>query len=258
MASARGSLHQNSDFEGKSVYCLRTDLGDEIARNEDSSILDLIEKNKERCVVVASPDTSYNSAAQYAYRLGLPIRRGIRKIATEDEPKRNFINDPDSRPKHIEDRFSITPEIFNNNIVFIIEDSIVRSQTMMKLVTQIYDTTSVDQIHVRVIEPPIIGPCYYGIDMSSINDLIANRFYNLKDMHELNKRIAELIEVDSFKYLTHERFDKCFGSEFSGKLCKACINRKYPTPYGEKRFSETLVDMNRKKEFEIFRFINSL
>jgi len=117
--------------------------------------------------------------------------------------------------------------------VFLVEDSIVRSTTMRVLTERIRKLGGASEIHVRVACPPILAPCFYGIDMSRISELFAPAF--LKDS-ELNAdsqtSMAEALGADSLRYLPVSSIARAIGLN-SNQLCQACITGNYPTPSGE-------------------------
>jgi len=89
------------------------------------------------------------------------------------------------------------------------------------------------EIHVRVACPPIISPCFYGIDMSTFSELFAPQFLKgapLSD--EVQKEMARALGADSLRYLPVEAVARAIGLE-SGQLCQACITGQYPTPCGQ-------------------------
>ncbi|MEZ6076067.1 MAG: hypothetical protein R3C56_10460 [Pirellulaceae bacterium] len=86
--------------------------------------------------------------------------------------------------------------------VFLVEDSIVRSTTMKVLLDRIRKLGGAKEIHVRVACPPIVAPCFYGIDMSTIDELFAPRFLDNGDLtEESQQRMAAQLGCDSLRYL---------------------------------------------------------
>ena len=89
------------------------------------------------------------------------------------------------------------------------------------------------EIHVRVACPPIIAPCFYGIDMSTISELFAPQF--LQDgalTPEAEAKMAARLGADSLRYLPVDAVARAIGFD-AGSLCQACITGKYPTPCGQ-------------------------
>ena len=101
------------------------------------------------------------------------------------------------------------------------------------------------EIHVRVACPPIIAPCFYGIDMSTVSELFAAHF--LQDgplTPEIEARMAARLGADSLRYLPVEAVARAIGFE-PGNLCQACITGRYPTPCGQE-LAQIAIDNDRK------------
>lgn len=103
--------------------------------------------------------------------------------------------------------------------VIIVDDSIVRGTTLKKLVYMLRNAGA-KEVHVRVGSPPIVAPCYYGVDMKTRDQLIAN--------HNTTNEICKIIGADSLSYISLEGLIKAIGIKESN-LCLACVNGKYPT-----------------------------
>jgi amidophosphoribosyltransferase len=131
-------------------------------------------------------------------------------------------------------RVKYTPlrEILEGKRVLLVEDTIVRSTTMKSLLHEIRQRGGAREIHVRVACPPIVAPCFYGIDMSTIRELFAPRFMkgSRPTEDELESMAAEL-GADSLFYLPLEAVARCIGLDAS-RLCRACLTGQYPTPTG--------------------------
>jgi len=92
------------------------------------------------------------------------------------------------------------------------------------------------EIHVRIACPPIVAPCFYGIDMSTIDELFAPAF--LPDgvlTEEAEAAMAAKLGADSLRYLRLESVARSIGFEDS-ELCQACLTGRYPTPAGERLY----------------------
>ena len=128
-------------------------------------------------------------------------------------------------------------EVLEGKRVILVEDSIVRATTMKVLLNRIRELGGAKEIHVRVACPPIIAPCFYGIDMSTIDELYAPKF--LADgglTEEAQRKMAENLECDSLRYLPVESIAKAIDLP-RNHLCKACITGEYPTPHGQRLYS---------------------
>ena len=96
------------------------------------------------------------------------------------------------------------------------------------------------EIHVRVACPPIVAPCFYGIDMSTIDELFAPEFLRGGQLtDEAQARMAERLGADSLRYLPVESVARSIGLE-TDHLCQACITGRYPTPAGERLYQLAL------------------
>jgi amidophosphoribosyltransferase len=118
-----------------------------------------------------------------------------------------------------------------------LEDSIVRSTTLTALASRIRHEGHAKEIHVRVSCPPIVAPCFYGIDMSTLGELFAPRFahngYAGSPSAEVHAKMAKALGVDSLRYLAADDLGPCL--DIDGKmLCKACVTGRYPTRWGNK------------------------
>ena len=116
--------------------------------------------------------------------------------------------------------------------VYLVEDSIVRSTTMGVLLKRIYELGGAKEIHVRVACPPIIAPCFYGIDMATSQQLFAPKFLQEAAMsREIEDKMAATLECDSLRYLPVESIARAIRLDKSD-LCQACITGEYPTEHG--------------------------
>ena len=182
-------------MDGRSVYLSRKRLGEELARLETLPIDD-------DTIVVPVPDTSKAAADAMAYKLKIPSLEGlIRNRYTG----RTFIEGGGNRKRKAETKYTPLREVLEGKRVLLVEDSIVRSTTMKVLLKRIRELGRAREIHVRVACPPIIAPCFYGIDMSTVDELFAPHFLNggpLTD--EIQAEMAARLGADSLRYLPVE------------------------------------------------------
>ena len=126
--------------------------------------------------------------------------------------------------------------------MLLVEDSIVRSTTMKVLLDRIRGEGAAE-IHVRVACPPIVAPCFYGIDMSTVNELFAPKFLGdgsgLSD--EVHQRMAESLGADSLRYLPVEAIAKALRRP-ADQLCQACITGQYPSRCGQQLYEISLAN----------------
>jgi amidophosphoribosyltransferase len=111
---------------------------------------------------------------------------------------------------------------------------------MKTLLRDLRERGGAKEVHVRVSCPPILAPCFYGIDMSTVRELFAPRFMKGQDpTEEEQDAMAAELGADSLVYLPLEAVARCIGLKPEG-LCRACITGHYPTPTGEKLYQLAL------------------
>jgi amidophosphoribosyltransferase len=221
-------------MDDRSVYLSRKALGEELARIERQRPLVAIDEDT---IVVPVPDTSKAAADSMAFHLGVPSLEGlIRNRYTG----RTFIEGSSSRTKKAAVKYTPLREVLEGKRVILVEDSIVRSTTMKVLLKRIRELGKAREIHVRVACPPILAPCFYGIDMSTINELFAPKFLNggpLTD--EAQQRMAAQLGCESLRYLPVESIARAIGFD-SDQLCQACITGDYPSACGTQLYQLAL------------------
>jgi len=207
--------HAASKIENKIVYKVRNKLGKELAKIETENLAD-------KCVVIPVPDSSTPAGNGFAEALCLPLREGLIRNRYVG---RTFIESKD-RANRVRSKFTLIREFFKDKKVFLVEDSIVRGTTLRNLVAFIKKHGEPREIHVRVSSPPIMWPCFYGIDMSTRKELIAS--------DKTEAEIAKELGVNSVKYQTIDGLVRALDLP-KKDLCLACISGDYPTENGEKR-----------------------
>ena len=215
-----------STMDERSVYLTRKRLGEELARLETVPI-------DAETVVVPVPDTSKAAADAMAYRLSIPSVEGlIRNRYTG----RTFIDAAGSRRQKAETKYTPLREVLDGRRVILVEDSIVRSTTMQVLLGRMRSMGGAREIHVRVACPPIVAPCFYGIDMSTIDELFAPAFLDAGGLTEAaQSAMAARLGADSLRYLPLESVARSIGLD-ADELCQACLTGHYPTPAGERLY----------------------
>jgi amidophosphoribosyltransferase len=217
-----------STLDDRSVYLSRSALGKELARLEDVPV---------DCdtIVVPVPDTAKAAADAMAFSLKLPSVEGLMRNRYVG---RTFIEGTADRAAKARLKYTPLPEVLAGKRVLLVEDSIVRSTTMRSLVHEIRDRGGAREIHLRVACPPIIAPCFYGIDMSRKDELFANRYVDLPGggvSEAAQKRMAQELGADSLRYLPVESIARSV-SLASDRLCRACITGEYPTAAGQRLY----------------------
>ncbi|GAC1472962.1 MAG: amidophosphoribosyltransferase [Isosphaeraceae bacterium] len=217
-----------STLDDRSVYLTRAALGKELALLEDVRL-------DADTIVVPVPDTAKAAADAMAFALGLPSVEGLMRNRYVG---RTFIEGTADRSMKARLKYTPLPEVLAGKRVLLVEDSIVRSTTMRALVHEIRDRGGAREIHLRVACPPIIAPCFYGIDMSRRDELFSTKFANLPGgVHspETQALMARELGADSLRYLPITSIARSVTLS-SDRLCRACITGEYPTPAGQRLY----------------------
>jgi len=199
----------DSVWKGISVHEARRRFGSELAR-ADALSADL---------VIPVPDSSISAAIGYAGTSGIPYGEAFVKNRYIG---RTFI-EPTTflRRRGVSLKFNVLREAVRGKRVVMIDDSIVRGNTVRPLVALLRQAGAVE-VHVRVASPPVRFPCMMGVDMGQPEDLIANRM----DAREL----AAWAGADSLSYLSLESLGRALGG-LEG-YCSACFSGDYPLDVG--------------------------
>jgi amidophosphoribosyltransferase len=191
---------------GRTVNTSRHEMGRNLAREHPVAA----------DVVVPVPDSGVSAAIGYAKESGLPLEFGLIR---NHYVGRTFI-EPKQAIRNFGVKIKLNPvrEILQGRRVVLVDDSIVRGTTSKKIV-QIIRAAGVREVHVRITAPPLIAPCYYGIDIPTRRELIASS----KTVDE----ICEFLGADSLGYMSIENLMKSLGNK--NQYCSACFSDKYPT-----------------------------
>jgi amidophosphoribosyltransferase len=218
-----------SSFDNAGVYLSRKRLGEELAARETLSIGDDV-------IVVPVPDTAKAAADSMAFQLKVPSLEGLirnRYIG------RTFI-EGNNRADKVRMKYTPLPEIMDGKRVLLVDDSIVRATTLRELLALLKSRGRAREIHVRIACPPIIAPCFYGIDMSTVSELFAPGFMSGPVITEEEQdAMAREIGADSLRYLPVDALSACVGLPASS-LCQACVNGVYPTAAGTEMYQKAL------------------
>jgi amidophosphoribosyltransferase len=165
---------------------------------------------------VPVPDSGVSAAIGYSQESGLPLEFGLIRNhyvgRTFIEPKQSIRN------FGVKVKLNPVREILRNKRIVLVDDSIVRGTTSKKIVS-IIRAAGAKEIHMRITAPPIIAPCYYGIDIPTRHELIASS----KSVEE----ICKFIGADSLGYLSLEAVMRSV--EDNKQYCSACFTNNYPT-----------------------------
>ncbi len=227
-------------MDGCGVYTARTACGKRLAEMEDQPI-------DENCIVVPVPDTAKAAADAYAYEMHIPCVEGLMRNRYVG---RTFIQSDATRSRSAKSKYTPLPNVLAGKRVFLLEDSIVRSTTLRVLAEQIRRRGRAKEVHVRVACPPIVSPCFYGIDMSTLGELFAGPFVQGRYTGRLDeatlRRMARKLNVDSLKYLPVADLGPCIGVA-NRDLCLGCVTGKYPSVHGNRLLAQAKRNPTRRK-----------
>ena len=196
----------DSVLDGASVSLARQQAGEFLAA----------EHPVEADAVIGVPDSGLEAAVGYARVSGIPYAIGFTK---NKYIGRTFIA-PTQTQRETGVNLKLNPirSAVEGRRVILIDDSIVRGTTCRRTITLLRNAGA-KEVHMRVSAPPFVAPCYYGTDIDSAENLIAN--------HNSVNEIAEIIGADSLGYLSMEHLMRITGKD-SG-FCAACFGGGYPT-----------------------------
>lgn len=201
----------DSNINGINVHSARKNLGKKLA--EESGI--------EADVVTGVPDSSISAAIGYAEATGIPYELGLIKNRYVG---RTFIQPSQSlREQGVRMKLSAVRGVVEGKRVVMVDDSIVRGTTSRRIVTMLREAGATE-VHVRISSPPIAHPCFYGIDTSTHEELIASS-------HSVEE-IRQEIGADTLSFLSIEGLLSGIGRQYEDEncgQCMACFTGKYPT-----------------------------
>jgi len=209
----------DTQLAGIEVHGARVRMGERLAAEAPADV-DL---------VLPIPDSGTPAAIGFSRALGVPFSEGLiknRYIA------RTFIQ-PDKalRAQGVRLKFNPLAEVAGKRLA-VVDDSIVRGNTTRQIVQMLFDAGAAE-VHVRISSPPVIGQCFYGIDLADPEEMIASN-------HSVEE-IRETIGATSLAYLSHDGLVAATRRPES-ELCRACLTREYPTPvpsaHAKLRFEE--------------------
>jgi len=200
----------DSRINGRSVHNVREQIGRLLAQ----------EHPVDADIIIPVPESGRRYALGYTKESGIPIDEGIMK----DKDERSFIQQKqESRDKIVEQGLSYLRAVLGGKRVILLDDSIVRGTNISRIVKGMKDAGA-KEVHVRIGCPPLVAPCYLGIDMRSKKEFIA------RDSNGEIKRwetICKEIGADSLAYISLEGLRDAIGFD----TCRGCID--FPDGYPE-------------------------
>ena len=196
------------------VNTVRKGFGRELARNA----------GVDADIVIPVPDSGVPAAIGYAEESGLPFDFGLIR---NHYVGRTFI-EPKQHIRHFGVKIKLNPvrDILQGKRVVVVDDSIVRGTTSKKIVKMIREVGGAKEVHVRISSPPTVGPCFYGIDTPTRQELIASS-------HK-TEEIRKYITADSLAYLSIPSLKAMLPNP--DDFCFACFDNNYPITFpGEEK-----------------------
>ena len=201
----------DSSMHGRTVHAARRDMGRELAR----------EAPVDADLVIPIPDTGFSAAQGFAEASGIPYGEGLIKNRYIG---RTFIEPtPTLRSRGVKLKLNPLPDAISGKRLVVVDDSIVRGTTTRQIVQTLRDAGA-SEVHLRIVSPPIRWPCFYGIDMSTSEELIAAG----TDV----EGVRRFVGADSLGYLSLEALVGTTGVS-KDSLCRACFDGEYPVEVGE-------------------------
>lgn len=196
----------DSVLDGQGVYEARESMGRHLA----------LEAPVEADFVIGVPDSGVPSAIGYARESGISYAEGVVKNRYVG---RTFIQPTQTlRQRGIRLKLNPLPSTIKGKRLIVVDDSIVRGNTSKQLVQMLRDAGATE-VHLRIVSPPVVWPCFYGIDTDTQDQLIAAAM----DV----EMIRDYVGADSLAYLSPEGLESSIKSEHTG-FCTACFSGRYP------------------------------
>ena len=196
----------DSNVFGKNVYSIRKQMGRELAR----------ELPVDADMVVPVPDSGVAAALGYSQESGIPFEMAIMR---NHYVGRTFI-EPTQEIRDLKVKMKLSPikHKIEGKKLIVIDDSIVRGTTSRRIVRMLKEAGA-KEVHMRIASPATTGPCYYGVDTPTKDELIASKM-------SVNE-ICKYIEADSLAYLSIEGMVKAVKDK-KNNYCFACFDGNYP------------------------------
>ncbi|MBX3237904.1 MAG: amidophosphoribosyltransferase [Nitrospiraceae bacterium] len=196
-------------FGGSAVYAIRKALGRQLAQ----------ESWVEADIVIPVPDSGVPAALGFSEGSGIPFETGLIR---NHYVGRTFI-EPEQSIRHfgVKVKLNAVPEVLRGKRVVVVDDSLVRGTTSRKIVKMLRHAGA-KEVHMRISSPPIVSPCFYGIDTPNKKELIASS--------HTAQEIRKYITADSLAYLSLDGMLKSAPGA-PEQYCNACFTERYPISF---------------------------
>lgn len=197
----------DSVMMGRQLYEARVNMGRELAREAPSHA----------DIVISLPDSGTPAAVGYAEASGIPFVEGMIKSRYIT---RTFIQ-PNQRLREAGIRLKFNPmrHVLSGRRVVLVDDSIVRGTTSKRIVEELR-RAGAREVHMRVASPPIVWPCFMGIDIATRGELVA--------AHRTEDEVRQVIGADTLRYLSIAGLRRAMGQNGREGFCFACFDGAYP------------------------------
>ncbi|MBF0713768.1 amidophosphoribosyltransferase [Gemella sp. GH3] len=200
----------DSNIAGVNVHTVRKKTGKRLANEHPAPHADM---------VIGVPNSSLSAASGYAEESGLPYEMGLIK---NQYIARTFIQPTQElREQGVRMKLSAVKGVVNGKSIVLVDDSIVRGTTCKRIV-QLLKEAGAREVHVRIAAPPLIFPSFYGIDISTTEELIS--------ANKTTEEVCKIIGADSLGFLSEDGLIESIGldydTEYKG-LCMDCFNGDY-------------------------------
>jgi amidophosphoribosyltransferase len=196
-------------FGGQNVNEMRKEFGRQLARESDT----------EADLIIPVPDSGVPAALGFAEESQIPFDFGLIR---NHYIGRTFI-EPKHSIRHFGVKIKLNPvrKLLEGKRLIVIDDSIVRGTTSKKIVKMLREGGGAKEVHMKISSPPTIGPCFYGIDTPTRQELIAST--------HLIEEIRKYVTADSLAYLSLEGLKRIVPD--SENFCTACFDCNYPISF---------------------------
>lgn len=203
-------------FGHQNVNEMRKEFGRQLAR----------EALPEADIVIPVPDSGVPAAIGFSEESGIHFDFGLIR---NHYIGRTFI-EPKQSIRHFGVKIKLNPvkKLLEGKRVIVVDDSIVRGTTSKKIVKMLREVGGAKEVHLRISSPPTIGPCFYGIDTPTRQELIAST--------HMTEEIRKYVTADSLSYLSIEGLRKIVPD--SENFCTACFDNNYPISFPGEHFEQ--------------------
>ena len=212
---------------GKNIHSVRMQYGMRLAEEQPA----------DADVVIPVPDSGNSAALGFSRQSGIPLDYGF--IRNHYVGRTFIMPQQEARTKSVDMKLAVIPEVVEGQRVVVVDDSIVRGTTQRWLVNRLREVGA-KEVHMRISCPPIMHPCFYGIDFPTSDELIAGT--------RTVEEIREVIKVESLGYLSLEGLMHPF--EDAEGFCSACFTGNYPVDPGGRKGKHELEVISPELQFD--------